>query len=341
MKLIVQIPCYNEAETVAQVISEVPRTIAGVDKVEVLVIDDGSSDGTIDVALAAGADHVLRNRSNVGLARTFERGLNACLLLGADVIVNTDGDNQYDGASIPDLVRPIVEKRAEIVLGDRDPGANREFSFLKRRLQRLGSFMVRKLSGVAVADAVSGFRAYSREAAIGTIVMTRFSYTTETLIHAGQRGIVIASVPVKTNPTPRQSRLASSMRVFIQKQLATLARSFAMYRPLHAFSILGLAMLLIGAIPIARFGYFLLIGEDDGHIQSLVLGSMFFIVGYLSLVLALVGDTIATNRQLLEASLRQMRRTTLALEREGGSVLPAPEGGEWVTQPDRQNADKR
>ena len=308
IKVIVQIPCYNEAETLPDVLIDIPREIPGVDVVETQVIDDGSTDGTLDVARRFGVDHVLRNKRNKGLARTFQKGIENALSRGASIIVNTDGDNQYSGASIPDLIRPILEGRADIAIGDRKPGQNKDFSLIKRLLQRFGTRVVRSLSGVDVTDAVSGFRAYSREAALSINVMTTFSYTTETLIHAGQKGLTVVSVPVDTNPVTRPSRLFSSMGSFLRKQVITILRSYVMYRSLSAFSILGGMMLFVGALPVIRFLYFYAIGEGGGHIQSLVLGGVFLLAGYFTVVIAFLSDTIATNRRLTENVLMRIRR---------------------------------
>jgi glycosyltransferase involved in cell wall biosynthesis len=316
VKLIVQIPCYNEAKTLPQVVAEIPRSIAGIDAIEVLVVDDCSTDGTSDAARTAGVDHIVRNTSNLGLARSFQRGLQACLARGADIIVNTDGDNQYAGGSIPAIVRPILDGEADVVVGDRSPADRVDFSVPKRLLQRTGSAVVRRLSGLDVSDAVSGFRAYSRKAALSTNVMTTFSYTTETLIHAGRKGLTVVSVPVRTNPTPRPSRLFKSMPGFLSQQIVTIVRSYTMYSPLRMFSALALAMLLVGVVPILRFLYFYLSGEGGGHVQSLILGSMFFILGYITLVIALLSDTIATNRQLLESTLERIRRIELGTKNE-------------------------
>ncbi len=324
MKLIVQIPCFNEAETLPQTVADIPREIPGIDTVEVLIIDDGSTDGTPEVAREIGVDHIIRNMANIGLARTFQRGINASLERGADIIVNTDGDNQYQGASIPDLIRPVLERRADVVIGDRRPHENPEFSALKRRLQALGSRVVKSLAGIEAADAVSGFRAYSRDAAMGINVMTTFSYTIETLIHAGRKGLTVVSVEVGTNAKTRESRLFKSIPSFIQKQLVTMGRAYTMYQPLTAFATIGVIMLLIGAIPILRFLYFFLIGDSAGRVQSLILGSMFFVTGYLTLIIALLSDTIATNRQLLEATLERVKRMELA-SRGAGTAPLVPE----------------
>lgn len=311
LKLIVQIPCFNEAETLQEVVEAIPRQIPGIDTVEVLIVDDGSTDGTADLARELGVDHIIRNRSNMGLARTFERGIEACLAAGADIIVNTDGDHQYPGSSIPDLIRPIVEDNADVVVGDRNAGQNMEFSALKRYLQRLGSSVVRHLSGVEVHDAVSGFRAYTREAALGINVLSSFSYTTETLIQAGRRGLSVASVPVPTNSATRPSRLARSLLTFVTRQLFTIIRSYMLYRPLRALGTLALILLIIGTIPILRFLYFYWLGEGAGKIQSLVLGSMFFLMGFTTFVAALLSDIIAGNRILLERTLERTRRAEL------------------------------
>lgn len=323
-KLIVQIPCYNEEETLPLVLAEIPRDITGVRCVEVQVIDDGSTDRTSEVAREHGVEHILRNRGNMGLARTFQAGIDNALKKGADIIVNTDGDNQYSGASIPDLVAPLLREEADIVIGDRNPSENKDFSVLKRFLQRFGSSVVCRLAGVEVTDAVSGFRAYSRNAALTINVMTTFSYTTETLIHAGQHGLKVVSVPVKTNPVVRPSRLFRSMGAFLRKQVITILRSYMMYRPLRAFLTIGLMMIVIGMLPVLRFVYFYAIGDGEGRVQSLILGSMFLVAGYMTVIIAFLSDTIATNRRLIEVALSRVREIE---QRQNGNDDKGSDGG--------------
>ncbi|MEM9784561.1 MAG: glycosyltransferase family 2 protein [Pseudomonadota bacterium] len=311
MKLIVQIPCYNEEATLAATVADIPRAIDGIEAVEVLIVDDGSTDRTVEIARAAGVDHIIRNTANRGLAPSFARGLQACLERGADIIVNTDGDNQYDGACIRDLVRPVVEGRADVVVGDRQTAQIAHFSPLKKWLQRTGSALVRSLSGVDVADAVSGFRAYSRDAAIATNVMSPFSYTIETLIQAGASGMVVLSVPVRTRHRTRPSRLFNSIPHFLSRQFVTLIRAYVMYRSLRFFSAIGAVFVVIGALPVIRFLILFALGAGDGKLQSLFLGGVLILAGVLSFVAALLADAIAMNRRLLEANLTAARRLTL------------------------------
>ncbi len=306
-KLVVQVPCLNEEETLPAVIRDIPREISSVGVVELQVIDDGSTDRTSEIAKELGVEHVVRNRGNKGLARSFQIGIDNALAQGADIIVNTDGDNQYSGASIPDLIAPILAGKADVVVGDRKPGQNQSFSPVKRILQRVGSRVVSGFAGLEINDAVSGFRAYSRYAALHINVMTKFSYTTETLIHAGQTGLSVVTVPVEVNQVERPSRLFKSMRSFISRQMGTILRSYVMYRPLKAFATIGLVLLLIGIIPIARFVFFYLMGDGDGKVQSLVLGGAFVVMGYFTIIIAILSETIATNRRLLEATLRRVR----------------------------------
>lgn len=268
MKLIVQIPCYNEEKTLPETIADIPREITGIDKVEVLIIDDGSRDHTVDIAREIGVDHIIRNKRNLGLARTFRKGLDACLVRGADIIVNTDGDNQYVGADIPKLIEPILAGRADMVIGDRQTNSIPHFSPIKRLLQYLGSGVVRRLAGIWVPDTVSGFRAISREAAIRLNIVSSFSYTIETVIQAGKRQLAVDSVHVRTNPKTRDSRLFKSIPHFIKNSLGTMVRMYAMYQPLRMFFFIGAAMLLLGALPILRFLFFYVTEGGAGHVQS-------------------------------------------------------------------------
>jgi len=311
MKLIVQIPCYNEELTLPQTVRDIPRSIPGIDKVEILIIDDGSTDRTIAVARELGVEHIVCNKQNKGLARTFRAGLDACLHRGADIIVNTDGDNQYAGADIPKLVAPILAGRADIVVGDRQTDTVAHFSPLKKLLQKVGSSFVRRLSETEVTDAVSGFRAFSRDAAIKMNVVSSYSYTIETLIQAGKKHLAVVSVPIGTNAKTRESRLFKSIPDFIQRQVTTIIRMYAMYQPLRAFFYIGLITSLTGLVPIVRFLYFYAIGEGDGHLQSIILGGVFLTLGFISFLAALLADLIGHNRQLLEMTLERVRRMEL------------------------------
>ncbi len=348
MKLIVQIPCFNEAETLRQTLADIPRQIAGVDQVEVLVVDDGSTDGTAELARELGIDHVVRHKANMGLARSFRTGIEAGLALGADIIVNTDGDNQYAGADIPRLIAPILAGEADIVVGDRQTAKVAHFSSGKKLLQALGSFVVRQLSHTDVPDAVSGFRAISREAALHLNIVSSFSYTIEMLIQAGRKQMAIAAVPVGTNANTRKSRLFKSIPGFIRQSLVTMVRMYAMYRPLRLFFYLGTALSVAGALPILRFVYLYMSGDGDGHIQSLVLGGVLVVIGFMTLLIGLVADLVNFNRQLIEMTLEKVRRLELAQRAELSSEtasgtevalqIAAVErrAGRWV--PDTQDA---
>jgi glycosyltransferase involved in cell wall biosynthesis len=307
MKLIVQIPCYNEEHTLPQTVADIPRQIPGIDTVEVLIIDDGSRDRTVEVAREIGVDHIVRNRRNMGLAHSFRRGLDACLAHGADIVVNTDGDNQYCGADIALLVQPILEGRADVVVGDRQTAAIDHFSPSKRMLQRFGSWVVRAFSGVNVPDAVSGFRAISREAAFRLNIVSPFSYTIEMLIQVGMKGMAFTSVPIRTNPKTRDSRLFSSVFKFIERSGSTLMRMYTMYRPLKVFTMIGLVMALIGAVPMLRFLYFYLFVNGTGKVQSLIIGSALLTIGALTFVLGIIADLLSQNRKLIEIMLEKVR----------------------------------
>ncbi len=307
MKLIVQIPCFNEEHTLPATVADIPREIPGVD-VEILIIDDGSTDNTVKVAQELGIEHIIRNKENHGLARTFQKGLEACLEAGADIIVNTDGDNQYAGRDIPKLIRPVQDGIADIVVGDRQTDNIEHFSKWKKFMQWFGSWVVRKLSGVRVPDAVSGFRAISKEAAIRLNIVSPFSYTIEMLIQAGKRDMAVTSVPVGTNPKTRESRLYRSVPRFIERQLTTIIRMYSMYQPLKVFFYIGTMLTLTGLIPIVRFLYFFFTGSGGGHVQSLLLGGVLLIIGFVMFMIGLVADLISFNRQLLEKTLERVKR---------------------------------
>jgi len=311
MKLIVQIPCYNEEETLPQTVADIPRQINGIDSVEILIVDDGSSDRTVEVARELGVEHIVVNKRNQGLAASFRNGLDMCLKLGADIIVNTDGDNQYAGADIPKLIAPILAGTADIVIGDRQTDTIEHFSKGKKLLQKMGSGLVRSLSGTDVPDVVSGFRAYSRDAALQMNIVSSFSYTIETVIQAGSKQLAVTSVPVETNAKTRESRLFKSIPRFVERQINTIVRMYSMYKPLRFFLLIGSILTLIGVIPIVRFLFFYFSGEGGGHVQSLILGGTFLILGFVTFLMALLADLVGFNRQLIEVVLEKIRRIEL------------------------------
>lgn len=308
MKLIVQIPCYNEAENLEDVINAIPKKIAGLDIIEVLVIDDGSTDDTLAIAARAGAHHIISNTSNKGLARTFHIGIEECLKLGADIIVNIDGDNQYRGDDIPLLVQPLIDGEGDIIVGDRGGYGNPHFSFFKRSLQVFGSFVIRSILGLDIKDAVSGFRAISRNAAQQINIVSEFSYTIEMLVQASAKRLSIKSIPTRTNPKKRESRLFKSIPQFLYLSITTLLRMYTMYRPLRVFFSLGILAMFIGILPIIRFLNFYMQGTGDGHMQSLILGSTLMTLGLITLLIGLIADLINFNRKLSEKMLHKMEK---------------------------------
>jgi len=326
-KLIIQIPCLNEAETLPATIAALPRRVAGVDVVEYLVIDDGSEDETAQVARKWGVHHVVSHRRNRGLAAAFRSGVDRALAEGADIIVNTDGDGQYEGGDIEALVTPILHGQADIVIGDRGVANNAHFSPLKRLMQRVGSGVVQHLAGTQVSDAVSGFRAISRDAAQRINITTEFSYTTDMLIQAGRKKMAIATVPVRTHAAARPSRLFKSIPRFVMHTGITMARSFAAYKPLRAFVGTGSLIALIGLLPILRFLWFYLQGDGGGHIQSLVIGGALLVLGTLVAIMGMVADLVGANRKLMEENLARTRKLEdmlAAMQNERAAVAPSP-----------------
>lgn len=300
MKLIIQIPCLNEEETLAIALADLPREIPGIDEIEYLVIDDGSTDRTVEVARAHGVHHVVGFTQNRGLARGFMLGLQSCLERGADIIVNTDADNQYNGADIAALVQPILEHRADVVIGARPISSIEHFSLSKKVLQKLGSAVVKLVSGTTVQDAPSGFRAFTRDAALRLNVFSKYTYTMETIIQAGQKNMTIASVPVRVNPDLRPSRLVRSIVGYVRKSMTTIVRMFVVYRPFRFFMLMGTLIFLAGSAVGARFLYFYLMGDGSGKIQSLILAAVLLMMGFHTMLLAFVTDLLAVNRKLLE-----------------------------------------
>jgi glycosyltransferase involved in cell wall biosynthesis len=308
MKLIIQIPCYNEAETLPETLALLPTAIAGIDEIEVLIIDDGSQDDTIAVARESGVQHVLRLSGHKGLAYGFNAGLDACLKLGADIIVNTDADNQYEAQDIPKIVQPILDGKAEIVVGDRGVASLQAFSPLKRRLQTLGSRVVGKASGLDIPDATSGFRALSRDAALRTMVLSDYSYTLETLIQAGVHKIPVMSVPIRTNSPRRPSRLMRGTWDYLAHSSVTILRSYTLYRPLRVFTYASIAFIVPGLVLAIRYLVFFLMGQGAGHVQSVILAAIFLIVGVQVGLIGLAADLISFNRKILEEILYRMRK---------------------------------
>jgi glycosyltransferase involved in cell wall biosynthesis len=326
VKLIIQIPCLNEAKTLPATLAELPRSIPGIDVIEVLVIDDGSRDGTGDVARASGVDHVIRLRRNKGLAAAFAAGIDASLKRGADFIVNTDADNQYPGHQIAALLGPLLSGDADIVIGDRNIAGIRHMSWRKRQLQRLGSWVVRQVSNASVPDTTSGFRAYTRDAALRMTIVSEFSYTLESIIQAGKKRMAIAHVPIDTNPRTRPSRLFDNMFAYIKRSAATIVRIYAMYEPLKIFTSVGVCVIAVGVLISSRFLYTFLTEPVSWarHLQSLLFAGVVVIVGVQVLLIGLLADVISANRKLLEDLLYRVRSLELPRPTDDPAVSDDP-----------------
>lgn len=308
MKLIIQIPCYNEAETLEIALNALPKKIEGIDTIEYLIINDGSVDNTVEVARKWGVHHIVSFPQNKGLARGFMAGLDACLREGADIIVNTDADNQYCGDDIEKLIRPILDGKAEVVIGERPIDETEHFSPLKKKLQHLGSFVVRKASKTDIPDAPSGFRALSRDAAMHMNVINEYTYTLETIVQAGRNRMAITSVPVRTNPELRSSRLFHSMFSYVKRSMLTILRAFMMYKPLLCFTLVGAVPFLIGLGIGIRYLIFYFTVGGSGHVQSLILACTLMIMGFMTFIIGLQADVIASNRKILEDVQYHLRR---------------------------------
>ena len=326
MKLIIQIPCLNEEKTLPETIADIPRQIDGIDRIEILIIDDGSTDKTVEVAKELGVDHIVVNINNIGLARTFRKGIDACLKRGADIIVNTDGDHQYEGKDIPRLIQPILEGKADIVIGDRQTQNLSHFSSLKRNLQKLGSRVVSFLSNVNIPDATSGFRAYSRDAALRLNVFSKFSYTLETIIQAGSSQMAVAHVPVRAYGPTRTSRLFSNMFTYLKRSSSTILRVYALYEPLRTLFYIGGIIFAAGLLGMLRFVVFWFI-EDGGHVQSLIVSAVLLIIGFQVWILGIIADLISVNRQLSEEILYRARKQEISKQDEGAAR--ARETSKW------------
>ncbi|MEP6954440.1 MAG: glycosyltransferase family 2 protein [Solirubrobacteraceae bacterium] len=314
MKLIIQIPCFNEEEHLPATLADLPREVAGFDAVEWLIIDDGSIDRTIEVAREHGVDHIVRLTNNKGLAAGFQAGLDACLKLGADVIVNTDADNQYSAADIPKLVAPVLAGTADMVVGDRETDSIEHFSPLKKRLQRLGSAVVRMASETSVPDTTSGFRAYNREAAIGLAVVSKYTYTLETLIQAGKLLVATDHVAISTNPQTRASRLFPSMGSYVRRNAVAIARIYAQYEPLRVFMTLAVLATLAALIPFTRFVVAYVSGDGAGHVQSLIFGAVLFNAAVVLFALGIIGDLLYGQRIMSQRIFERVRRIELQLD---------------------------
>lgn len=307
MKVFIQVPCLNEEATLPLVLESIPKKIKNVDEIEILIIDDGSTDNTVAVAEAHGVTHFVRHTRNMGLARSFRDGIDYALKHGADIVVNTDGDNQYPQARIADLVQPIIAKTADIVIADRQTSKIEHFSLFKKLMQRFGSWVVNKAAGTALPDAASGFRAYSRHSLYRLNVITEFSYCMETIIQAGNKRLRIASIPVETNAKTRESRLFKNIGQHMIQSGKAITRSYIVYRPYVVFSTAGILFLVVGLIPFIRFVIFFFMGNARGHLQSLIIGSALLTASIISFALVVIADLLRANRILIEDQLERLK----------------------------------
>ena len=311
MKLIIQIPCYNEEKTLPVTYKDLPTQIEGIDEIKILIINDGSTDNTVKIAKKIGVDHIVNFNRNKGLARAFSAGIEECLELGADIIVNTDADNQYCGQDISKLIKPVVEGKADVVVGDRNTDKISHFSWTKKKMQKMGSLLIRKLSNTKVTDTVSGFRAFSRDAAIRINTLTEFSYTVESLIQLGNQKLKIISIPIRTNKELRESRLFTSIPKFLSMQLSTILRVYATYKALRIFTIIGLIIILPGLLGLSRFLYYYFMADGEGHIQSLIFTAILINVGFIVFMFGIIADLISSNRKLIENILYKIKKIEL------------------------------
>ena len=313
LKLIVQIPCLNEASTLPSTFKKLPQSIKGIDYIETLIVDDGSNDNTKEVAKELGINHIIVFPARKGLARAFITGLDASLKLGADIIVNLDADGQYDPEQIPELIQPIIEKKADMVVGVRDIDNLKHFSFIKKRLQRVGSWFVRKISGTSIPDVTSGFRAFSKEAALSLNVLSDFTYTIETLIQAGNQNIALQHVPIHANPVKRKSRLFKSIQEYISKSVSTIIRIYTMYKPLKVFSLIATFIFAVGILIFVRFLHFHFTGIGTKHIQYLIVSAVTILLSVQVFMIGLLADLISANRKLIENTLKRVKTLELSL----------------------------
>jgi glycosyltransferase involved in cell wall biosynthesis len=331
MKLIIQIACFNEEETLPETLKALPSQLDGIDEVEVLIIDDGSTDETVQVARKHGVDHIISFKKNQGLARSFMAGVHACLKYGADIIVNTDADNQYHAGDIPKLIRPILSGQADLVIGTRPISRLRHFSFTKKVMQKVGSWLVRKVSHTAVQDAPSGFRAISRNAALKLNVFNNFTYTHETIIQVGLKNMAIACVPVTVNPTSRPSRLFKSIPVYIIRSMIAILRMMVVYRPFRFFLTLGLIFFLGGLVFGIRYLYFVLMGEGTGHVQSVIFSGVMVGISFQMILVAFVADLLGVNRKLLEEIQYRLRKQEISKHHQDEQAKQKKEPAEKVS----------